>query len=96
MGKEEEESHMRGKRRMVDPRFQYVRFNSYPSVVQKEILAKLAAERKCPKGEIVREAIHFYLRERGIDDGLIYDERDFFKEYERGRKVRRTSGISSA
>jgi len=56
--------------------FKYTRFNSYISEYQKEFLNSLSREEHRPITDLVREAIHCWLRERGIDDGLSYDQKD--------------------
>ena len=52
------------------------RFNSYITQYQGEILNILSRKTRRSKSDIVREAIHFWLREKGIDDGLMYDMKD--------------------
>ncbi len=56
--------------------FKSVRFNAYITENQKELLNRLSRERNCPKTELVREALHYFLRENGLDDELIYDQKD--------------------
>jgi len=56
--------------------FKSVRFNSYITEYQRELLNRLSRERNCPKTELVREALHYFLRKNGLDDELIYDEED--------------------
>ena len=56
--------------------FQYTRFNSYLTEYQTELLNRLSRERNCSKTELVREALHYLLRDNGLDDELIYDEED--------------------
>ena len=56
--------------------FKNTRFNSYITEYQKELLSRLSRERNCPKTELVREALHYFLRKNGLDDRLSYDERD--------------------
>ncbi len=56
--------------------FKYTRFNSYITEYQTELLNRLSRERNCPKTELLREALHYFLRENGLDDGLSYDEKD--------------------
>ncbi len=58
----------------------YTRFNSYLTEYQTELLNRLARERNCPKTELLREALHYFLRKNGLDDGLSYDERDLEKQ----------------
>ncbi len=56
--------------------FKSVRFNSYITEYQTELLSRLSRERNCPKTELLREALHYFLRKNGLDDGLSYDKRD--------------------
>jgi len=56
--------------------FKNTRFNSYITEYQKELLNRLSRERNCSKTELVREALHYFLRKNGLDDRLSYDERD--------------------
>ncbi len=60
--------------------FKGVRFNSYPTEYQSELLNRLSRERNCPKTELVREALHYFLRDNGLDDELIYDQKDHEKK----------------
>ena len=64
----------------MNPRiFKSVRFNSYITENQTELLNRLSRERNCPKTELVREALHYLLRDNGLDDELIYDQKDHEK-----------------
>ncbi len=56
--------------------FKQRRFNSYITEYQKELLNRLSREEHRPITDLVREAIHCWLRDRGVDDGLSYDEKD--------------------
>ncbi len=56
--------------------FKQRRFNAYITEYQKELLNRLSRERNCPKTELLREALHYFLRENGLDDELIYDWKD--------------------
>jgi len=60
--------------------FQYTRFNSYLTEYQNELLSRLSRERNCPKTELLREALHYFLRKNGLDDELIYDQKDHEKQ----------------
>ena len=62
--------------------FKNIRFNSYITEYQKELLDRLSHDADRPKTDLVREAIHCWLRKRGLDDGLIYDEQDSEKRLE--------------
>ncbi len=53
-----------------------VRFNAYITEYQTELLNRLSRERNCSKTELLREALHYFLRDNGLDDRLSYDERD--------------------
>jgi len=65
----------------MDPKiFKYTRFNSYITEYQTELLSRLARERNCSKTELVREALHYFLRKNGLDDELIYDQKDHEKQ----------------
>ena len=59
--------------------FKQRRFNSYITEYQKELLDRISREEHRPITDLVREAIHCWLRERGIDDELIYDQKDHEK-----------------
>jgi len=56
--------------------FKSVRFNAYITEYQTELLNRLSRERDCPKTELLREALHYFLRKNGLDDELIYDDQD--------------------
>ncbi len=60
--------------------FKTTRFNSYLTEYQTELLSRLSRERNCPKTELLREALHYFLRKNGLDDELIYDEKDHEKQ----------------
>ncbi len=60
--------------------FKYTRFNSYITEYQTELLSRLSRERNCPKTELLREALHYFLRKNGLDDGLSYDRKDREKQ----------------
>ena len=59
--------------------FKNIRFNSYITEYQTELLNRLSRERNCPKTELLREALHYFLRDNGLDDELIYDQQDHEK-----------------
>ncbi len=64
----------------MDPKiFKQRRFNAYITEYQKEILDRLSREEDRPITDLVREAIHCWLRDRGVDDGLSYDWKDHEK-----------------
>ncbi len=60
--------------------FQTVRFNAYITEYQTELLNRLSRERNCSKTELLREALHYFLRDNGLDDELIYAEKDHEKQ----------------
>ncbi len=60
--------------------FKNTRFNSYITEYQKKLLNRLSRERNCPKTELLREALHYCLRDNGLDDELIYDQKDHEKQ----------------
>jgi len=60
--------------------FKNTRFNSYITEYQTELLNRLSRERNCPKTELLREALHYFLRKNGLDDELIYDRKDREKQ----------------
>ncbi len=60
--------------------FKTTRFNSYITEYQNELLSRLSRERNCPKTELLREALHYFLRQNGLDDELIYDQKDREKQ----------------
>jgi len=59
--------------------FKSVRFNSYITEYQTELLNRLSRERNCSKTELLREALHYFLRKNGLDDELSYDWKDHEK-----------------
>ena len=60
--------------------FKQRRFNSYITEYQKELLDRISRERNRSKTELLREALHYFLRDNGLDDELIYDEKDHEKQ----------------
>ncbi len=60
--------------------FKTTRFNSYITEYQTELLSRLSRERHCSKTELLREALHYFLRDNGLDDELIYDRKDREKQ----------------
>jgi len=79
--------------------FKYTRFNSYLTENQNELLSRLSRERNCPKTELLREALHYLLRKNGLDDELIYDQKDHEKQmakifpwWNKGRKEEALEG----
>ncbi len=60
--------------------FKFTRFNSYLTEYQTELLNRLSRKRNCSKTELLREALHYFLRKNGLDDELIYDQKDHEKQ----------------
>jgi len=60
--------------------FKNTRFNAYLTEYQTELLSRLSRERNCSKTELLREALHYFLRDNGLDDELIYDQKDHEKQ----------------
>ncbi len=59
--------------------FKHRRFNSYITEYQKELLDRISQKQDRPITDLVREAIHCWLRDRGVDDELSYDWKDHEK-----------------
>ncbi len=59
--------------------FKTTRFNSYITEYQKELLNSFSQKEQRPITDLVREAIHCWLRDKGVDDELIYDQKDHEK-----------------
>ena len=59
--------------------FKTTRFNSYITEYQNALLNRLSREEHRPKTELLREALHYFLRKNGLDDELIYDQKDHEK-----------------
>jgi len=59
--------------------FKQRRFNAYITEYQKELLNRRSQKEHRPITDLVREAIHCWLRDRGVDDGLSYDWKDHEK-----------------
>ena len=59
--------------------FKHRRFNSYITEYQKELLDRISQEEQRPITDLVREAIHCWLRDRDLDAELIYDQKDHEK-----------------
>ncbi len=64
----------------MNPRiFKQRRFNAYITEYQKELLNSFSQKEHRPITDLVREAIHCWLRDKGVDDELIYDQKDHEK-----------------
>lgn len=55
------------------------RFNAYVTANQGKLLDILSQKTNRSKTELVREALHFWFRGKGFDDGEIYDRQDFWR-----------------
>jgi hypothetical protein len=60
------------------------------TIRQKIYIKELAKILIRTQTDIIREAVHYWLKEKGIDDGLIFDEEELLAAYERGRDGMRT------
>ena len=73
----------------TNPTYDQVHFNCYLTVRQKIYIKELAKILIRTQTDIIREAVHYWLKEKGIDDGLIFDEEELLAAYERGREEMR-------
>ena len=55
------------------------RFNSYLTIRQKKLLKQLAIRMNQSNAELVRMAVHYFLRDNGLDDGLICDREEMLE-----------------
>ena len=46
------------------------------TIGQKKLLARVASEKGWSQTGSLREAFHVYLKERGSDDGLLFDRKE--------------------
>ena len=56
--------------------YKHVHFNAYLTIVQKRLLKQLAIRMNQSNAELVRKAVHYFLRDKGLDDGLICDREE--------------------
>ncbi len=56
--------------------YKFVHFNAYLTIRQKELLKQLAQRMNQSNAELVRMAVHYFLRDNGLDDGLLCDRED--------------------
>ncbi len=56
--------------------YKLVHFNAYVTIVQKRLLKQLAIRMNQSRAELVRKAVHYFLRDNGLDDGLICDREE--------------------
>ncbi len=59
--------------------YKNARFNSYLTIVQKRLLKKLAQRMNQSRAELVRKGVHYFLRDNGLDDGLICDRKEMLE-----------------
>ena len=59
--------------------YKHVHFNAYLTIVQKRLLKQLAQRMNQPIAELVRMAVHYFLRDNGLDDGLICDREEMLE-----------------
>lgn len=64
-----------------DPTYSLVHINCHLTVRQKVYLEEISKITKRPQTDIVREAVHYWLKGQGVDDGQIYDREELLKEY---------------
>ena len=59
--------------------YKLVHFNSYLTIRQKKLLKQLAQRMNQSNAELVRKGIHYFLRDKGLDDGLICDREEMLE-----------------
>ncbi len=59
--------------------YKLVHFNSYLTIVQKRLLKQLSQRMNQSNAELVRKAVHYFLRDNGLDDGLICDKEEMLE-----------------
>ena len=59
--------------------YKTARFNSYLTIVQKRLLKQLSQRTNQSKAKLVRRAVHYFLRDKGLDDGLICDREEMLE-----------------
>ena len=65
--------------------YKYVHCNAYLTIVQKKLLKQLAIRMNQSNAELVRPfrmhlmAVHYFLRDNGLDDGLICDREEMLE-----------------
>ena len=69
-----------------DPTYDLIHFNCYFTLTQKRMLTELSNDTNRPQTDLVREAVHFWLMGRGMDDGLIFDMEDFHRAFDKDPK----------
>ena len=56
--------------------YKHVHFNAYLTIRQSKLLKQLAQRMNQSNAELVRMAVHYFLRKNGLDDGLICDREE--------------------
>ncbi len=59
--------------------YKLVHFNSYLTIVQKRLLKQLSQRMNQSRAELVRKGVHYFLRDNGLDDGLICDREEMLE-----------------
>ncbi len=59
--------------------YKLVHFNAYLTIVQKKLLKQLAIRMNQSNAELVRMAVHYFLRDNGLDDGLLCDRKEMLE-----------------
>ncbi len=59
--------------------YKHVHFNAYLTIVQKRLLKQLSQRTNQSKAKLVRRAVHYFLRDNGLDDGLICDREEMLE-----------------
>ena len=59
--------------------YKFVHCNAYLTIVQKKLLKQLAQRMNQSNAELVRMAVHYFLRDNGLDDGLICDREEMLE-----------------
>ena len=59
--------------------YKHVHFNAYLTIRQKELLKQLAIRMNQSNAELVRMVVHYFLRDNGLDDGLICDREEMLE-----------------
>ena len=77
-----------------DPTFSYVRFPCYLTERQKCLLEEISKERGDSITELLREAVHYWLKAKGKDDGLLYSVEETIEAYMKERERMREAAIS--
>ena len=68
--------------------YKQVHFNAYLTIRQKELLKQLAIRMNQSNAELVRMAVHYFLRDNGLDDGLICDREEMLESLPEIQRLR--------